>query len=150
DEIGPGRVWALPASRSKTKVEVVRPLSRSALELLDAQPRIRGCPYVFTVNGIAPSQHFSERKAKLERASGVTGWCIHDLRRTARSLLSRAGVNADVAERCLGHAIPGVRATYDRHRYVDEMRHAFEALAAEIDRIVNPPAGDVVVLRRGA
>jgi integrase len=66
------------------------------------------------------------------------------LRRTARSLLSRAGVNPDVAERCLGHAIPGVRGIYDRHRYIDEMRHAFEALAAEIERIVHTPEGNVV------
>jgi integrase len=33
---------------------------------------------------------------------------IHDLRRTARSLLSRTGVRPDIAERVLGHAIAGV------------------------------------------
>jgi hypothetical protein len=53
-------------------------------------------------------------------------------------LLSRSGIAPDVAERCLGHALPTIRATYDRHRYVDEMAHAFEALAALIERIVNP------------
>ena len=51
--------------------------------------------------------------------------------------MSRAAdVNADIAERCLGHVIPGVRGVYDRHKYIAKMRAAFEALAKEIDVIV--------------
>lgn len=61
--------------------------------------------------------------------------------------MSRAGVNPDIAERALGHVIPGVRGVYDRHQYRAEMLHVFEALAAEIDRIVHPPEGDVIQLR---
>ena len=48
----------------------------------------------------------------------------------------RAGVTPDIAERCLGHVIGGVRGVYDRHPYIEEMRHAFEALANQIERIV--------------
>ncbi|MFL6832022.1 MAG: hypothetical protein ACJ8F0_05465 [Xanthobacteraceae bacterium] len=51
------------------------------------------------------------------------------------------------AERCLGHKINGIRGVYDRHRYETEMLHAFEALASQIERIVNPPAGNVLALR---
>jgi integrase len=47
---------------------------------------------------------------------------LHDLRRSSRSLMSRAGVDHDIAERCMGHVIQGVRGVYDRHKYVDEMR----------------------------
>jgi hypothetical protein len=43
--------------------------------------------------------------------------------------------NADHAERCLGHAIGGVRGVYDRHEYYDEKKAAFEALAKQIARI---------------
>jgi integrase len=138
-------VWTLPVVRSKTKVEVVRPLSHSAQAVLAAQPRT--CDWPFTTTGVGPLTNFSELKAKLDATAGVTGWRLHDLRRTARSLLSRAGVNPDIAERCLGHALPTIRATYDRHRYLDEMAHAFEALAALIERIVNP-TDTVVALRR--
>ena len=74
---------------------------------------------------------------RFNRAAGVSDWTLHDLRRTARSLMSRAGVASDHAERCLGHAIGGVRGVYDRHRYVAEMARAYEALAAQIDRIVS-------------
>ena len=44
----------------------------------------------------------------------------------------------------LAHAIRGVRATYDRHRYLEEKRLAFEKLAGQVDRIVNPPAENVL------
>jgi integrase len=141
-------VWTLPAARSKTKTDVPRPLSRAALSLLKEQPQIDGCDFVFTTNGVSAITSFSEPKAKLDAASGVSNWRLHDLRRTARSLLSRAGVNVDIAERCLGHAMPVIRATYDRHRYIEEMSHAFEALAALIERIVNPADNTVVALRR--
>jgi hypothetical protein len=60
--------------------------------------------------------------------------------------MSRAGVPSDHAERCLGHVIGGVRGTYDRHQYFAEKRHAFEALAAQIERIVHP-AHNIVPLR---
>jgi integrase len=79
----------------------------------------------------------------------VTGWTLHDLRRTARSLMSRAGVPSDHAERSLGHVMLGVRGIYDRHEYLQEKRHAFEALAGQIEHIVNPQR-NVVPLRGAA
>jgi integrase len=142
DEVVDG-VWTLPASRSKTKTEIARPLSRAALAILDGLPHIDGCPYPFTSNGITPIASFSEPKRKLDLASGTSGWRLHDLRRTARSLLSRAGINSDVAEKCLGHSRGDIIERYDQHKYIDEMQRALEALAALVERIVNPPAGDV-------
>jgi integrase len=137
--------WTLPAGRNKTKVELVRPLSQAALAAL---PEKTG-EFVFTVDGRAAIASLDRPKARLDRACGVTGWTIHDLRRTARSLMSRAGVPSDHAERCLGHVIGGVRGTYDRHEYFEEKARAFEALAAQIERIVNPPAANVVAIKRG-
>jgi hypothetical protein len=47
-------------------------------------------------------------------------------------------VSPDHAERILGHAIPGVRGTYDRHEYADEKRDALEKLSALAERILHP------------
>jgi integrase len=91
---------------------------------------------------------FGDPKVKLDAASGVTGWTLHDLRRTARSLMSRAGVPTDRAERCLGHVIGGVRGTYDRHEYHAEKKQAYEALAGIIERIVTGTQAGVVQLKR--
>jgi hypothetical protein len=62
--------------------------------------------------------------------------------------MSRAGIPSDHAERCLGHVIGGVRGVYDRHEFHVEKKQAFEALAALIDRIVNPKS-NVVQLHDG-
>jgi integrase len=128
--------WVLPANRNKTKVEFVRPLSAKAQAVPTKLPQIGEGRFVFTTNGERPISGFSKFKAAVDQASGITGWTLHDLRRTARSLLSRADVDADVAERCLGHVLTGVRANYDRHEFYHEKRHAFEALATLIEQIV--------------
>ena len=133
-----GGDWTLPAARNKTKVDLVRPLSDAALALLKQVPRIDAGPFVFTTTGRRPIGGLERYKKRFDEACGVTGWTLHDLRRTARSLMSRAGVNSDHAERCLGHVIGGVRGGYDRHAYHVEKRAAYDALAAQIDRIVHP------------
>ena len=131
--------WTLSAERNKTKVELVRPLSQAAMAALPEKTS----KYVFTIDGRKALAGLGKPKRRLDRTSGVTGWTLHDLRRTARSLMSRAGVPSDHAERCLGHVIPGVRGTYDRHEYFEEKARAFEALASLVDRIIHP--SDVVV-----
>jgi integrase len=143
-----GSDWTLPASRNKTKVDLLRPLSKEALALLPAEPTGK---FVFsTDDGKTPISGFSKFKRSFDKASGVTGWTLHDLRRSARSLMSRAGVSTDHAERCLGHTMSGVRGTYDRYEYHREKQQAYEALAALIERIVNPPADNVRPIRRTA
>jgi integrase len=128
-----GGDWTLPASRNKTGVELVRPLSAAALAIVEGLPKLG--ELVFSRTG-SDTLGMSRSKALLDAASGVRDWRIHDLRRTARSLMSRAGVPTDHAERCLGHVIGGIRATYDRHEYLEEKRQAFEKLAALIAEIV--------------
>jgi len=139
-------LWTIPAARYKTGADTDLPLSAAAIEVLESLPRIGADKYVFTRDGERPFQGHSSAKAKLDKACGFSDWVIHDLRRTARSLMSRAGVSSDIAEQCLGHKLPGVRAVYDRHRYLEEKRHAFEAVAALIDRIVNPPVDNIVAI----
>jgi integrase len=136
--IDDGHAWLIPAARHKGKRDVLIPLSRAAQRIIATQP-VRG-DYVFSAHGTHPLGDFASRKIDFDGRCGVTGWTVHDLRRTARTLLSRTGISADVAEMCLGHALGGVRAIYDRHSFEDEKRRGFEALAAQIERIVRPPA----------
>jgi integrase len=144
-----GNEWTIPAARYKTGTAVTLPLSTAAMKVLEELPRIQGCEFVFTTDGRRPVSGFSTFKLKFDIACGVKDWRLHDLRRTARSLMSRAGVQPDVAERCLGHVIPGVRGIYDRHKFLEEMRHAFEALAAQLERIVNPQENVIAMRDKG-
>jgi integrase len=143
-----GDDWIIPASRMKAKVEHVIPLSRAAKAVLRELP-VQGS-FVFSLDGGRPTCNFAAYKARLDTISGVAGWRLHDLRRTARSLMSRAGVAPDVAERCLAHALGGVRGTYDRHSFHSEKAHAFEALASLIERTVNPTDNVVAMPDRQA
>ena len=94
--------------------------------------------FVFTNDGIRPVTGFAELKSAFDRATGpMERWTLHDLRRTSRSLMSRAGIPSDHAERVLGHVIGGVRGTYDRHEYLDEKREALEQLARLLNLIVH-------------
>jgi integrase len=145
-----GTDWVLPASRNKAQVDLVRPLSAAAQAVLARVPRLAGCPFVFSTNGRRAINGFDHFKRRFDARCGVTEWTLHDLRRTARSLMSRAGVPVDHAEKCLGHIVPGIRATYDRHAYGEEMRRAYEALASLIERIIiNSPEGRVIQMQRG-
>jgi integrase len=141
---GAGVTWTLPARRNKVKVELARPLSTAAQAILANLPRSGNAELVFQQGGRKVHSNLNPMKHAFDKASGVQGWVLHDLRRTARSLMSRAGVNADIAERCLGHVVPGVRGVYDRHKYIPEMLHAYEALATLIHNIVSPPDAKVV------
>jgi integrase len=137
-----GAEWVIPGSRYKTGKDHLIPLSQAALV---AVPTGQG-EWLFSRDGISPL-HASHFKAAFDKAlPGLPRWTLHDLRRTARSLMSRAGVPSDHAERCLGHTMPGVRGTYDRHEYLQEKRRAFEALASLVAWIVDPQP-NVVVMR---
>jgi hypothetical protein len=84
----------------------------------------------------------------LRKADGrepMPTWWLHDLRRTAKTLMQRAGVRPDISERVLAHVIPGVEGIYDRYEYLTEKRDALERLAALVARIVKP-AGNIVAL----
>jgi len=136
------RLWTLPAARNKAGADLIRPLGPRAWEIITAQPH--DSDYVF---GHARSG-FGHMKRRLDRAMQIADWRTHDLRRVARSLLSRGRVESDVAEMLLGHTLPGIRKVYDVHSYLDEKRAAYGTLEREIDLIINPPHAGVIAFRR--
>jgi integrase len=144
-------VWEIDTEeRMKGTADAVQ-LPKEALAIINAQPRFQSNPYVFAAaRGDGPLNGFNKRKADFDQACGVTGWTLHDLRRTARSLMSRAQVPNEHAEHALGHRLAGVRKIYDRFEYFEEKTSALARLAALINSIVNPPPGNVTVMRRKA
>jgi integrase len=145
-----GTDWVIPAHRYKTNFDQLIPLSAAAHALVSDR---KG--WIFTANGRAPISGFGKFKAEFDQrvteannGTPLVRWTTHDLRRTARTLMSRASVDPDHAERCLGHTLPTIRGTYDLHSYRDEKLLAFNALASLVDRIVHPQ--DNIVPMRAA
>jgi integrase len=131
-------MWTIPAARYKTKRPNVVPLPEAASVIVAGLPQLGDL--LFTTSGTTPFSGFSKAKAHLDEASGVSNWRLHDIRRTARTLMVRIGIRPDIAERVLGHVIPGVAGVYDRYDYLEEKRQALEGLAGELDAIVHPTA----------
>jgi integrase len=141
-------VWDIPRSPREKSAGGALALPDMVRAIIEAQPRLASNPFVFAGRGDGAISGFSKMKARLDRLSGVSGWTVHDLRRTARSLMARAGVSSEHAERLLGHAIIGIEQVYDRHSYFDEKVDALKRLAALIDGIVNPRPNVVAMTKR--
>jgi integrase len=146
----------VPASRMKGKKEHSIPLTPAMHGIIGKLPKFGGGEYLFSSSGgRAPVGAFGRFKERLDAGmskgmpDGFKPWVLHDLRRTARSLMSRAGIAPDIAEKCLAHLPGGIQGTYDRWSYLPERCAALEALTALIDRIVNPTE-NAVPLRRPA
>jgi integrase len=145
-----GNIWtiATEAREKGNPGELVLP--EMALDIINAQPHYGSNPYVFAAaRGDSHINMWSHSKRKFDAKleSDVEPWTIHDLRRTARSLMSRAGVRPDISERVLGHVIPGVEGVYDRHRYREEKAHALRAVAGLIENVLRPETAKVHRLR---
>lgn len=83
----------------------------------------------------------SQRKDEIDallrkRLPKMKHWVHHDLRRTARTLMTASGVSEDHAERVIGHKIGGVRGVYNRWDYFNEKARALELLAEVVGKIV--------------
>jgi integrase len=150
-EVDVGGLWTLPqAVREKSNGGKLQ-LPLAALAIIQAQPRLARNDHVFPgrMRGdyAGPFRGLGQSKAVMDAKTGMKNWVVHDLRRSARSLLSRAGVRPDVAERVLGHVQTGVAGTYDRHGYQAEKADALARLASTIDGIVHPRAPNIVPMK---
>jgi integrase len=85
-----GELWTIPRTRYKTKLDHVIPLAPQAHALIGEKPPMaKNSWFIFSTSVSGPER--------------MPRWTLHDLRRTARSLMSRAKVPTDHAERILGH-----------------------------------------------
>jgi integrase len=126
-------VWNRRVSKARWHGTVVEryPLSRQALEMVEGRSG-----WIFRTSRGPIRGNWTAALARLHEASDTEGWTWHDLRRTARTLLSRTSVPPHVAERFLGHAVGSVIVrTYDVYEYRTELSEAAQVLADLLDRL---------------
>ena len=86
-----------------------------------------------------PFRNFVHAKPKLDKKAGVSGWRLHDLRRTAVSGMARLGVPPHVADKILNHqtgTISGVAAVYQRHEFMKERKEALDLWATHVSDLL--------------
>ena len=178
------RLWIIPVDRIKTRRKIQRdhvvPLSPQAWAIIE--PRLNNERWVFpsaynrTRPGATSENHTKtpkDARKRLQAMTGITDWTAHDLRRTARTIMTRnfykknrdgemardkdgrfilesKGAPIFIAERILNHAVGEIEATYDINDYIEEMRDALHLLGDRIDKIVGAEkkSAKVIPLRR--
>jgi integrase len=143
------RIWTIPRARTKNAKAHIVHLSKQALAVLE---RADHCgPLVLSPLGTKTFQNFSHAKRLLDQLSGVTGWRLHDLRRTCVSGMARLGVAPHVADKILNHqsgTISGVAAVYQRHEFLAERRAALDLWGAHVAGLLKEaPSGRRIDLR---
>jgi integrase len=129
-------VWTIPASRTKNGSVHIVPLSEPPREILRNALRIG--EDVFP-GRCGPFRGVAVGKKRLDDRSGVTGWRLHDLRRTVATGLQKLGVRLEVTEAVLNHisgSRAGITGVYQRHTWADEKRQALEAWGKHVMDIV--------------
>ena len=136
-----GSWWTIPAELAKNGLAHRVPLSRhGARDPRALRKRAKG-PWVFpsptTERPIENPQKAAER---LRDRSKVPDLRLHDLRRTAASLMTGMGISRLTVKKILNHAERDVTAVYDRHSYDPEKRTALDAWGRRLDAIINGTA----------
>jgi integrase len=130
--------WHIPRQPREKQTAGDLKLPPLALNIVYSQPQLVADSHVFR-------WPHPRAAASLRKAAAIEPFTIHDLRRTARSLMSRAGIQTEISELVLGHSIKGIRKVYDRHSFFEEKAQALARLSALIGRILNP-SDNVVAL----
>jgi integrase len=137
------RVWTIPKSRTKNAKPHIVQLSDQSIDVLKRMTK--QSPRVFAIHEGRPFQDFAVAKRKLDDLSKVTGWRLHDLRRTCVSGMARLGIAPHVADKILNHqsgTISGVAAVYQRHEFFCERKDALERWGAHVAKIVKKALGE--------
>jgi integrase len=142
--------WRLPKERTKNGRAHEVPLSPAALELIRACPRLEASDFVF------PGRKEAYRgagglKRRLDGRSGVTGWVLHDLRRTvvthmAEEAIAPPHVIEAIVNHTSGHK-GGVAGVYNRAVYAAEKRQALERWARHLNEVIAGAGRKVLLLR---
>ena len=142
--------WHIPAENSKTGKPHIVFLSRQAVGLFkELQALASGSELVLPGRGslTKPFAHNainSALKVAL-RGQDIPAFTVHDLRRTASTLLHENGWASDVVEKALNHTIGGVRGVYNRAEYAPQRTEMLQFWADYVEQLM---MGGKVVMGR--
>jgi integrase len=127
--------WTLPAERSKNGRAHTLPLMPMAAAIISTVPKMVSRDQLFGARSEDGFASWNKGKIALDARSGVTGWKIHDLRRTVATRMADLGVQPHIIEQILNHQSghrAGVAGTYNRSPYEREVRAALALWADHV------------------
>ncbi len=122
------RRWTIPSEQAKNGTAHVVHLSDGANAVICALPRIESQKHFSSIRSGHPISGFSIAKSRIDRSIGVSGWTLHDWRRSfATHATESLGLQPVFIGKTLNHqsgAVRGVPAVYQRGQYLNERREA--------------------------
>jgi len=142
--------WHIPAENSKTGKPHIVYLSRQSVALFkELQALAGGSALVLPGRGslTKPFAHNAINTALKTALQGqaIPAFTVHDLRRTASTLLHENGWPSDVVEKALNHTIGGVRGVYNRAEYASQRREMLQFWADFVGQLLT--TGKVILGR---
>ena len=137
------RIWTLPSARSKNGRMLMTPLSDQALEVLSIMQPKYGQDRIFGRNSGNGFTGWTRNKRLLDKASGVEGWVLHDIRRSVVTGMSEMEIKPHVVEAIVNHVSghkAGVAGIYNHAAYFNEKKRALQAWANTIEAAVKGEA----------
>lgn len=143
-----GGEWHIPVENSKTGKPHIVYLSTQAQTLFkEFKPLASSSVWVLPGRGTLAKPFASNALNQALKVSlqgqEIPAFTIHDLRRTASTLLHEQGWPSDVVEKALNHTIGGVRGVYNRAEYAEQRREMLQAWSDYIDGLA--PSGNLVI-----
>lgn len=140
--------WHIPVENSKTGKPHIVYLSTQAQTLFkELKPLASSSVWVLPGRGTLAKPFASNALNQALKVSlqgqEIPAFTIHDLRRTASTLLHEQGWSSDVVEKALNHTIGGVRGVYNRAEYAEQRREMLQAWSDYIDGLA--PSGNLVI-----
>ncbi len=149
-----GTWWTIPAEFAKNGLSHRVPLSAQALAITERlRARTDGNTWVFPSPSVKkPIENPQKAAERLRERSKVPDLRLHDLRRTAASLMTGMGISRLTVKKILNHSERDVTAVYDRHSYDPEKRAALDAWGRRLEAILDgkKPAEVVPLVRPDA
>jgi integrase len=139
------RTITLPDWLTKNGKEHTFPYGDTVEEMLENVPHSNRTDLLFPcrISDDRPISGWSKLKQELK--DGVTGWRLHDLRRTYRTNQARMGTPPHIGERLINHVsavTTDVEQIYDVWTYLPEMRAAVEKYEQHILGLVRSDQKD--------
>jgi integrase len=144
-----GNTITFPAHVTKNGREHVLPIDPEARAIINSCIRWNEHAYLFPAarkrkDTTTVFNGWSKAKAAFDKECGVTGWTLHDLRRTFATNLQRLGVRLEVTESLLNHVSGsrrGIVAVYQTYRFLPEMREAILTYERWLTTLSDGPRG---------
>jgi integrase len=125
------KTWTVPVARMKGNVEHTVALSDAALAILEARWKARRGRHEFVFPGRGQKAHLSTIAMQLVMRRLAKGFTVHGFRSSFRDWAADHGVEFEVAEACLAHAVGNaVTRAYLRSTMIERRRKVMTDWAA--------------------